>query len=115
MGFLVSKQTKDQLIEDIKRDSPTITEWSLVGNHLWALYPATEGIEGKFKEGDLLILLFLLKPFGENTWGYNCFPESAHPCYYTCPKKFLRKGVILSQEWRDEVEQYHTNKIVDNQ
>jgi hypothetical protein len=110
MGYLVSKQTKAQLVEEIKRDNPTITDWSLVGNHLWGLYQATQGIEGKFKKGDLLIHLFLLKPFGAGEWGYNCFSESAHPYYYTCPKKFLKKSVVLSQEWRDNVEQYHAKK-----
>lgn len=110
MGYLVKEQTKEQLVNEIKHDNPTITQWSLVGNHLWGLYPAHQDLEGKFKKGDLLIHLFLLKSFGEGEWGYNCFSESSHPVYYTCPKKFLNKGVLLNHEWRDGVNQYHAKK-----
>ena len=109
MGWLASKQSKAQLVNEIKRDNPTITEWSLVGNHLWGLYPAHED-HAKFKKGDLLIHVFLLKSFGNGEYGYKCLCESVHPCYYTCPKKFLTKAVVLCQDWRDQVIKYHAQK-----
>lgn len=114
MGYMVSRQTKAELIERIKMDNPTITEWSLVGNHLWGLYPAHKDFTGtdySFKVGDRLIHLFLLKSFGAGEYGYNCFSESSYPYYYTCPLKFLDKAVVLSPEWRTNVKAYHKTKI----
>ena len=101
MGYLSSRQTKAQLVDRIKYDNMTIKDWSLVGNHLWGLYP---------HEGKLLIHLFLLQPCGDFEWGFKVIGEQAHPYYYTCPLKFLKKAEVLSQEWRDNVMEYHANK-----
>jgi hypothetical protein len=114
MGWLVSRQSKEQLINELKADNPTITEWSLTGNHLWGLYPAHEDIEMgnnlMITKGEFIIHLFLLRGFGDSEWGYNVYSESAHPYHYTCPLKFLKKAPELCSEWRLKVEQYHADR-----
>lgn len=96
MGYLVSNQTKQQLIDELKSTSGCI-EWSLVGNHLWGLYP---------KDSNNIIVLYLLKSF-DGHYGYKVLDESSHPYYYTCPLKFLKQSIVLDQEWRDLVIKHH--------
>jgi hypothetical protein len=110
MGFLITKQSKAELVAELKRNYSTITEWSLVGNHLWGLYPVTTTHGGKFAIGDLVIHLFLIKSFGDGGYGYKCLSESARPYYYTCPLKFLDKAVELSADWRNDVRTHHKTK-----
>jgi len=114
MGYIVTKQTKRQLITDIKASYPTVTEWSLVGNHLWCLYPADS--DGNcYKKGDLLIHLFLIRGHGNGEISYQVYGEHVHPYHYTCPLKFLKRGILLNQEWRDNVLNYHaTNTAKSN-
>ena len=108
MGYLFTSRSKEQLVDSIKRDYPTMVEWSLVGNQLWGLYPV-EVENDNAKKGDLVIILFLLSS-SQGEWGYKVMDESAHPYYYACPKKFLKKAVVLNQGWRDEVMLHHAKK-----
>ena len=110
MGYLVSKQSKAQLVNEIKSNSKCV-EWSLSGNQLWGLYPVSEQeANDKAKAGDYVIILYLIKSFGDGEFGYKTLDESAHPYYYNCPLKFLKKAVVLDQEWRDEVIKLHKKK-----
>lgn len=104
MGYMFSRQTKAELVEELKRDNPLITEWSLNGNELWGLYPISTN-----QPSDLMIVLFLLASHGDE-YGYQVMDESAQPYYYTCPLKFLNKAVELSPEWRTNVRAYHNAK-----
>jgi hypothetical protein len=110
MGYEFHKVSKAGLIDRIKYENYTIKEWSLVGNHLWGLYPAVTNTD-TFKQGDLIIHLFLLSG-NRGEWGYKIMSESSHPYYYTCPIKFLKKAVSLSDAWRFKVLEHHASKPV---
>ena len=111
MGWLVGKQSKAQLVDSLKRGNPTIKEWSLVGNHLWGLYPIEHDIDNlDLKAGTLTIQLFLIQYYGDGEYGYKVMSENAHPYYYTCPLKFLKKTRVLNEEWRHAVMAYHADK-----
>jgi hypothetical protein len=107
MGYLTSKQTKQQLVDEIKSTSKC-TEWSLVGNHLWGLFPVESATQENY-----IIVLYLIKSFGDGEYGYKTFDESAHPYYYICPLKFLKKAVVLHQEWRNLVMKHHQKNRIE--
>lgn len=99
--FECSPRSKTNFIEDLTRETEKAIclAKSTKGNHLWTVW---EEKDNKNRH----IVLFLLSS-NKKCWGYKDISESAGPCYYDCPKKFLKLVPIpdspYAQEWRDKV------------
>ena len=114
MGWLSYDNTsKKQLVNQIKAEYDSSTEWSLVGNNLWALYTVSQkdvDYNPSNVLGQQVILLFKIEYFRQdNGYGYKAMSESVHPYQYNCPMKFLKQAKVECQEWRDEVVKFHEN------
>ena len=88
-----------------------VIDHSLIGNHLWYVFDWTDKVAGKTER---IIGLSLLESSKTGGWGHKDMSESAGPCYYDCPLKYLQMAPIpnsqYAQGWRDKVRAYHTNK-----
>ena len=114
MGWLSYDNTsKKQLVTQIKSGYASSTEWSSVGNNLWALYTVSQkdvDCNPSNVLGQKVILLFRIEYFRQdNGYGYKSMCESVHPYQYNCPLKFLKQAKVECQEWRDEVVKFHEN------
>lgn len=124
MGWLsFSNTSKKQLVNHIKAKYDSSTEWSLVGNNLWALYTVSQN-DVDYNPNNVLgqkaIILFKIEYFRQDKgYGYKFMCEAEYPYYFNCPMKFLKQAKVECQEWRDNVAKYHENnrkvrKLVDN-
>jgi hypothetical protein len=115
MGWLSYSNTgKQAVVRQIKLDYDATTQWSLVGNNLWALYTVSQkdvDYNPNNVLGQKVILLFRLEYFkNDKGYGYKDMCESMHPYQYNCPLKFLKEATVTCQQWRDEVIKYHADK-----
>jgi hypothetical protein len=114
MGWLSYSNTgKQAVVRQIKLDYDATTQWSLVGNNLWALYTVSQkdvDYNPNNVLGQKVILLFRLEYFKRDKgYGYKDMCESMHPYQYNCPLKFLKEATVTCQEWRDNVVKFHEN------
>lgn len=113
MGWLF---TVDASKADIIRDltAPEENEsrrWETIahcvrGNVLWAVIEITYKQEHRRKRFIACYLLARQKGYG---WGYKDMEECMHPCYYSCPLKFLDMVPVANADWRAAVRTYHRN------
>jgi len=61
---------------------------------------------GKSKK---IIVCNLIEREGDH-WGYQQVEEAFHPSYYSCPLEYLDKVPSASNEWRDKVRLFHSDR-----
>jgi len=112
MGWLYSNGTRKDNIRRITDVQYTASgevhsktlRYCLRGNNLWALTELCVGPEA----GQKYITLYLLRKdhYGEG-WGYKSIDESCGPCYYNCPKSYIKEASEpinqYAAEWREAV------------
>lgn len=120
MGWLFSTRwsTRKSLIahltetEDNQERTRTCLTHCLRGNILWSVWEVTRKQPNSNRPlGKVYRYIGCDKlQFGGKSegWGYKDMDETVHPCYYTCPLKYLdMQPRIDCQEWRDEVIKQH--------
>lgn len=51
-------------------------------------------------------------PTGNPDWGHKPIgTEADGPCYYSCPKKYLKLAAVANRTWRQLVADYHEDKL----
>ncbi len=103
--FSPSWNTKEKLVETLKRDFPAGSKHRLVveerTNILWSVAPF---------RGSTIIVCDLLEP-SPNGWGYKSMDELMGPYYYSCPLEFLEEtdnSSFKNEQWRLNVIQYNS-------
>jgi hypothetical protein len=103
MGFIGGFKTKQEAYNDFIENQKPL-QMKEVQDGYWILSKLTDGTN---------YILFLC--IEKDTYGYMYKPigEEFHPCYYDCPKNFLKDApIVRCQDWRDCVILYH-NKDYD--
>lgn len=127
MGWLIGWRTKDELVKhlvDNEDNSVDVLDHSVVGNHLWMLCrvrPRQDGTVELGRDGQPLVFIALCLlaggprgtgPSGRD-WGYKGMDESAGPCAYDCPVKFLDASTLdhkYATPWREQCRQWRADR-----
>jgi len=86
---------------------------SVKSNHLWKVIRYTNKSTNEVKT---FVALDLIAKERNGGWGYKDMDESAGPCHYDCPLKFLAMSDEPTEEqkwafeWRKKVRELHANK-----
>lgn len=113
MGWLFTYDaTKADVIRDLTAPEENETRrWETIahcvrGNVLWSVIEITYKQDPQRKRFIACHLLARRKGYG---WGYKDMEESIHPCYYSCPLKYLDMAPVANADWRAGVRAYHRN------
>lgn len=113
MGWMSGWRSRSELVnhltypqkweKDGQQQELRVVKKCFRGNNLWTIMERF--VDGK--QTDKFIVLFLLRRFGQDDWGYKDIEESCGPMYYNCPVKWLDEvpepdsGYVAA--WREEV------------
>lgn len=119
MGWYFSRQTRDQLIQELiepqesERARSEVLAHTRRDNVLWSVVQVTAKQAGvlDLAAGDstTYIRCDLLKRSG-GEWGHKPMDESMHPYYYSCPLRYLEMASERCAEWREGVRAYHARR-----
>jgi hypothetical protein len=114
MGWLFTYDaSKADIIHDLTTPEENASRrWETIahcvrGNVLWAVIEITRKQENRRKRFIACYLLARQTGYG---WGYKDMEESMHPCYYSCPLKYLDMVPVANADWRTAVRTYHRNR-----
>lgn len=124
MGWLYTRQTKEQLISALlrPRSDDNLTEEVLehhlaAGDVLWSLVRVTardtanpEALHNlQPGESRVYIRCDLLEVSGEG-WGFKALDETVSPFYWSCPLHYLDLAPEQSPDWRAGVRKFHAKR-----
>lgn len=109
MGWTSGWYRRDELVNYLlKTESDVVNgirhEWRTVkkafrGTNLWTI--KEHSVEGR--EPERYIMLYMLKKFGEDDWGYKDVSVGMGPAYYTCPTSWFDEVPVeneIEANWR---------------
>jgi hypothetical protein len=120
MGWIFYPLSRSALIQKLVRAQETeegrveIIDHEVCDNVLWSVVELTAKVEGVFKDlapgqSRRIIRCDLLSPYG-GEWGFKSMEEAMHPCYYSCPLRFLDMVPKACSAWRLLVHAWHANR-----
>ncbi len=119
MGWLYTRQTRDQLIATLIQPrsnedaSSEVLEHDLIGHVLWSLVRLTvkkDGLHG-LRSGEAIVFIRCdLLDQSADGWGYKALEESVFPYYFSCPLHFLDLAPEQSADWRANVRKFHSDE-----
>ena len=115
MGWIFSRQTRDQLIHELIRTHDgahariDVLAHTVVDNVLWSVVRITakQAAIDHLATGDTtcFIRCDLLEGSG-GEWGHKPLEELQH-YYYSCPLNYLDMAPVECPQWRERVRAYH--------
>lgn len=119
MGWLYTRQTRDQLIASLIQPRSSeeaiseVLEHHLAGHVLWSLVRLTAKKEGfhQVKPGGAMVFIRCdLLDQAPDGWGYKALEEAVFPYYFSCPLHYLDLAPEQSPDWRANVRKFHANE-----
>lgn len=92
-SYFTQGATQMQIVAQIKEEYPSMIKSCRKGRTLWGILECKDGVK--------LIGCFLLIP-DKWGWGYKPMDETGGPCYYDCPKAYLKEVDPPLNEWSAE-------------
>ncbi|WP_199063708.1 hypothetical protein [Serratia sp. ASV30] len=113
MGWLFSHRSRRELIaaliqtDDTEHYQHVTLAHALRGNVLWSVVQSTPKDPAKTSH---TVIHCTLMQGAAGSWGYKAMDESVHPCYYSCPKRYLTMAPAVCPEWREKVLAHHQRR-----
>jgi hypothetical protein len=117
MGWMSGWNSRQELVDHLttphqwnnegKQHTLRVIKKCFRGNNLWTIMERV--VDGQ--QTDKFIVLFMLKPFGHEGWGYKDVEETCGPTYYNCPVSWLDEVPdpgSFATAWRENVRQAAT-------